>query len=337
MTALLEIENLNVSFGQGADAVQAVLGASLSIDPGQTLCLVGESGSGKSTIALALMHLLPQSAAQVSATRITFDGRSLLGADEAELSKIRGQRLAMIFQDPMTSLNPVLTVGYQLSEAIRLHEPIAAQEARRRSLRLLDQVRIPDATSRLNSYPHQLSGGMRQRVMIAMALACNPKMLIADEPTTALDVTVQAQILSLIMELKQDTGAAVLFITHDLGVVAETADQVAVMYAGRIVEQGAVSDIFDRPAHAYTAGLLNSMLDPRDANRAERLMEIRGNIPRLARDPQGCSFAPRCDLAVGDCSVGRLDRITVAGRHETMCRRPGDVATRFATKGTAHA
>ena len=337
MTALLEIEDLNVSFGGGADAVQAVLGVSLSIDSGKTLCLVGESGSGKSTIALALMHLLPQRAAQVNAARITFDGRSLLDANEAELSKIRGRRLSMIFQDPMTSLNPVLTVGYQLGEAIRLHEPIGMQDARRRSLRLLDQVRIPDAASRLNSYPHELSGGMRQRVMIAMALACNPKMLIADEPTTALDVTVQAQILSLIMELKQETGAAVLLITHDLGVVAETADQVAVMYAGRIVEQGAVSDIFDRPAHAYTAGLLNAMLDPGDADRGGRLPEIPGNIPRLVRRPQGCAFAPRCDLVITDCTVGDLDRIALRSGHETTCRRHDAVVGRVAARGGADA
>ena len=324
MSPLLEVDNLSVSFGSGPSAVRAVDKVSFSLDAGRTLCLVGESGSGKSTAALALLGLLPR-AANVSATRLAFADEALLEVGEARLSAIRGREIAMIFQDPMSSLNPAFTVGYQIAEAILLHEPVARSEARRRAMALLDRVRIPDARRRLDAYPHELSGGMRQRVMIAMALACRPKILIADEPTTALDVTVQAQILSLIMELKRELGAAVLLITHDLGVVAEIADDVAVMYAGRIVEKGPALAVFDRPAHAYTLGLLGAAPHPGRARRHAKLIEIKGQIPRLDRPTPGCAFAPRCAYVAPGCAAPLAAPISVDARHDTRCVRHDDL------------
>ena len=336
-TPLLEVEGLSVTFGNGAAAVRAVAEVSLSLAAGRTLCLVGESGSGKSTIALALLRLLPAGAARIRAARATFAGESLLDMTEQRLSAVRGRAIAMIFQDPMSSLNPSLTVGYQIAEAIRLHEPVGEAAARRRVLLLLERVRIPDARRRLGAYPHELSGGMRQRVMIAMALACNPRLLIADEPTTALDVTVQAQILTLIMELKRETGAAVLLITHDLGVVAEMADDVAVMYAGGIVEQGAVADVFDRPAHAYTIGLIGALPRVGGDRRQARLSEIRGTIPRLTRRIEGCAFAPRCDYAQPPClCTPRALRVAEPG-HVTSCIRHSELAALAALPEPQHA
>ena len=320
MTApVLQVENLGVSFGVEPNALHAVREVSFSLSAGETLCLVGESGSGKSVTALALLNLLPPRSARISASRLALEGRSLLGLGERELSHIRGKAISMIFQEPMSSLNPALTVGYQLAEAVRLHGPVSAAAARRDALAILDKVRIPDAARRLDEYPHQLSGGMRQRVMIAMALACRPRVLIADEPTTALDVTVQAQILELIGDLKADFGTAVLFITHDLGVVAEIADRVAVMYAGRIVEEGEVSQIFDDPAHGYTHGLLSTLAV---ANRhAQRLPEIPGSTPRILGADMGCSFAPRCAFAEPQCRTMELHMAEIAPGHVTRCRR----------------
>jgi peptide/nickel transport system ATP-binding protein len=326
MTPLLEIEKLSVTFGHGTYGVRAVTDVSFTLAPGRTLCLVGESGSGKSTVALALLRLLSSGSAQVDAGRASFAGESLLGMSEARLADLRGREIAMIFQDPMSSLNPAFTVGFQIIEAIRLHERIDAAAAERRALSLLERVRIPDARRRLDSYPHQLSGGMRQRVMIAMAMACRPKLLIADEPTTALDVTVQAQILMLMSELKRETGAAVLLITHDLGVVAEMADEVAVMYAGGIVEQGPVDDIFDRPAHAYTIGLLGAVPHVGAARRHARLSEIRGGIPKLTRRIEGCAFAPRCDHALPACTATPRSAHLAAAGHVTTCIRHAELA-----------
>ena len=317
---VLAVEGLTVGFAGGAQPLIAVNDISFSLASGRTLCLVGESGSGKSVSMLAVLGLLPERTARVEAARIALENQSIIGLSAARLAAIRGGVVSMIFQDPMTSLNPALTIGFQIVEAIRLHERVARSEARRRAIDLLDRVRIPDPARRFQDYPHQLSGGMRQRVMIAMALACRPRVLIADEPTTALDVTVQAQILALIDELKQEFGTAVLLITHDLGVVAEMADDVAVMYAGRIVEYGPVAQVFDRPAHAYTMGLL-AALPGRNGERGRRLREIPGSVPRLDRLPPGCAFAPRCSYAVDACTRTEPRLAAAAGAHQTACIR----------------
>jgi len=321
---LLAVDRLTVTFGKGTQAVTAVRGVSFALSPGRTLCLVGESGSGKSVSAMAILGLLPPRSAHVEADRIALEGSSLLGLSSAQFSKIRGGVVSMIFQDPMTSLNPALTVGFQIVEAIRLHERLSNRAARARAIEMLERVRIPDATRRFRSYPHQMSGGMRQRVMIAMALACRPKVLIADEPTTALDVTVQAQILSLMDELKREFNTAVLLITHDLGVVAEMADEVAVMYAGRIVEQGPVSEIFDRPAHGYTLGLLSARPE-NDSGTAGRLNEIPGSVPRLSQLPKGCTFAPRCVHAIAQCTEAEPPVVEVSRGHLSACIRYGSL------------
>jgi peptide/nickel transport system ATP-binding protein len=320
MSALLEIANLSVAFG----AVRAVDDVSVTLAPGKTLCLVGESGSGKSTVALAIMRLLPDRAT-VTADRLALAGEELRDASPARLAALRGKDVSMIFQDPMSSLNPAFTIGFQIAEAIRLHERVGPGEARRRARAMLDRVRIPDAARRLDAYPHELSGGMRQRVMIAMALACSPKLLIADEPTTALDVTIQAQILSLMQELKRELGTAMLLITHDLGVVAEMADDVAVMYAGRVVEQAPVTDLFDRPAHAYTHGLLASVPKRGHGRRRKHLTEIPGVVPRLDRPIAGCAFAPRCDLAIDRCRQERPPQFDAAPLHQSACWRYRDL------------
>ncbi len=252
------------------------------------------SGCGKSVTALSMLRLLPDRIGRTVGGSVHFDGIDLLTLSEAEMRDIRGNRIAMIFQEPMTSLNPVLTVGHQIAEALRVHKGVSREKAREGARRMLEVVRIPDAQSRVDDYPHQFSGGMRQRVMIAMALACSPKLLIADEPTTALDVTIQAQVLKLILELKESTGAAVILITHDLGVVAETCQRVVVMYAGRKVEEASVLELFDRPAHPYTRGLLASIARGRAGARAKRLQEIPGLVPSLKEPIAGCAFAPRC-------------------------------------------
>ncbi|HZY99925.1 MAG TPA: ABC transporter ATP-binding protein [Candidatus Baltobacteraceae bacterium] len=297
--SLLEVKNLRVTFRTEDGPVTAVNGLSLQLGAGETLGIVGESGSGKSVTALSIMRLLAKNAA-VTADRIAFDGENLPEKSEAEMRKIRGHKIAMIFQDPMTSLNPVLTIGEQIAEAVRVHLGLSKHDARDRAVEMLEKVRIPSPAARLNDYPHQFSGGMRQRVMIAMALSCNPQLLIADEPTTALDVTIQAQVLELMNELQQETGAAIILITHDLGVVAEVCKNVLVMYGGNMVEYGTAEQIFGDPGMPYTQGLLASL--PRlDDTEHRRLEPIKGQPPNLLNLPPGCAFAPRCIYRMAIC------------------------------------
>ncbi|HTX59530.1 MAG TPA: ABC transporter ATP-binding protein [Verrucomicrobiae bacterium] len=298
--ALLEVKNLRTTFRTEDGPVTAVNGLSFSLGAGETLGIVGESGSGKSVTSLSIMRLLARNAA-VSADAISFEGRNLPDLSEAEMRKIRGHRIAMIFQDPMTSLNPVLTIGEQIAEAVRLHLGLNKREARDRVVEMLDKVRIPEARKRLGDYPHQFSGGMRQRVMIAMALSCSPQLLIADEPTTALDVTIQAQILELMNEMQAETGAAIILITHDLGVVAEVCKNVLVMYGGNMVEYGSAEQIFETPKMPYTQGLLASLPRLDDSGR-RRLEPIKGQPPNLLRLPPGCAFAPRCTYRMPICA-----------------------------------
>jgi oligopeptide/dipeptide ABC transporter ATP-binding protein len=326
--ALLEVEGLKTWFTGDSGTVKAVDDVSLRVARGETLALVGESGSGKSVTSLSIMRLVPEPGRHV-AGRIRFAGRDLETLGEPALRRIRGREMAMIFQEPMTSLNPVWTIGDQLREAIRLHEPDA--DARGRALAMLEKVGIADPEARLGDYPHQLSGGMRQRVMIAMALACGPQLLIADEPTTALDVTIQAQILDLMRQLQRSAGGmAMLFITHNLGVVAEIADRVAVMYGGRIVEEGTVDAIFERPRHPYTIGLLGSIprVDraAREAGRKRRLPAIPGNVPAPSALPPGCAFAPRCGFAEPACAAAMPELEAVADGHRSRCRRWREIA-----------
>ena len=298
--ALLEVCNLRTTFRTEDGPVTAVNGLSFSVAPGETLGLVGESGSGKSVTSLSIMRLL-SSNASVSSDGIFFDGEDLLKKPETEMRKIRGNKIAMIFQDPMTSLNPVLTVGEQVEEAVRLHLGYGKRDARDKAIAMFEKVRIPSPKARLGDYPHQFSGGMRQRVMIAMALSCNPRLLIADEPTTALDVTIQAQILELMNEMQAETGAAIILITHDLGVVAEVCKNVLVLYGGNLVEYGSAQQIFADPKMPYTQGLLASL--PRlDESEPVRLVPIEGQPPNLLNLPPGCAFAPRCAHRMDVCS-----------------------------------
>jgi oligopeptide/dipeptide ABC transporter ATP-binding protein len=296
---LLSVEELSISFPGERGRVRVVDRVSLSIEAGETLALVGESGCGKSMTALAVMRLVPKPGRIEEGSRIAFDGRDLLALPVPEMRDVRGARIGMIFQEPMTSLNPVTTVGEQVMEAIVLHADTSREAARARVLELFGQVGIPDRTSRFDAYPHQLSGGLKQRVMIAMAMAMRPKLLIADEPTTALDATIRAQILELLRDLSAKTGTAVLLITHDFGVVNEAADRVAVMYAGQIVEQGTRMELLSRPRHPYTQGLLRSI--PRPEARGQRLEEIKGAVPRPGHWPTGCRFHPRCPFAFEPC------------------------------------
>ena len=289
--ALLEIDNLRVEFPTQGAVMHAVDGVSLQLDEGEVLGIVGESGSGKSVTMMALMGLIGYPG-RVRAEQLRFAGQDLLGLSDRQRRALVGKDVAMIFQDPTTSLNPCFTIGFQLMEVLRLHLQMDKASARKRATELLEQVGIPAASSRLNDYPHQMSGGMNQRVMIAMAIACNPRLLIADEPTTALDVTIQAQILDLMRDLRNRLGTSVILITHDLGVIAEMADRVAVMYGGRIVEQAAVNELFDHPMHPYTQGLLGSI--PVLGKVLERLDVIPGSVPNLINLPPGCRFAPRC-------------------------------------------
>ena len=318
---LLEVRGLVTAFRTRAGVLRAVDGVSFSIAAGETLALVGESGCGKSVTAFSLMRLVADPPGRIAAGEVLFEGRDLLKLPDAQLRAVRGDRMAMIFQEPMTSLNPVMTVGDQIVEAIRQHRPVSRREALARAVALLEEVRIPDAGRRAADYPHRLSGGMRQRVMIAMALACEPRLLIADEPTTALDVTIQAQVLDLIDALKARSGLAVLLITHDLGVVAQHAQRVAVMYAGRIVEEAQTDALFAAPAHPYTEGLLASI--PRPGTRAERLREIPGMVPSLAEMPAGCAFAPRCERAQARCRTERPALEPRAGGGRVACFAPG--------------
>ena len=301
--SLLEVENLQTHFATPDGVVRAVEGVSFYVNAGETLAIVGESGCGKSVTAMSILRLIQEPPGKISG-RITFDGRDLLALSEAAMRDIRGNQISMIFQEPMTSLNPVLTVGRQIGETLRLHQRLSARDAERKAIEMLNLVGIPAAARRVREYPHQLSGGMRQRVMIAMALACNPKLLIADEPTTALDVTIQAQILDLMRELKQRVGAAIMLITHDLGVVAEMAERVVVMYAGRKVEEAPVGEIFARPLHPYTRGLLGSVpklgSSLQDGGRG-KLAEISGLVPSLRQRIEGCPFAGRCPMATELC------------------------------------
>ena len=300
--ALLDIKNLSVEFPTRRGRVRAVEGVDLSIDEGEVVGIVGESGSGKSVSALAVMGLVAEPG-RVEAERLSFDGRDLRALGAAERRAITGRDVAMIFQEPMTSLNPCFTVGFQIAEALAVHEGGSRRARRRRVIELLEQVGIPDARSRLNAYPHQLSGGMNQRVMIAMAIACNPRLLIADEPTTALDVTIQRQILDLLLDLQRQRGMALILITHNMGVVAQTAQRVVVMYAGQVMEEGKAADIFVRPRHPYTAALLDAL--PERAEGKKRLAAIPGVVPGLSDRPSGCLFNPRCRYASDRCLAER--------------------------------
>jgi peptide/nickel transport system ATP-binding protein len=319
---LLAVEDLKTHFFTSEGTVHALDGVSFAIAPGETLGIVGESGCGKSVTALSILRLLPRKGARVVGGRVLFEGRDLLPLPEGEMRKIRGNRIAMIFQEPMTSLNPVHTIGAQIAEAVRIHQRLSPAAARARAADMLRLVHIPDAPHRLADYPHQFSGGMRQRAMIAMALACNPKLLIADEPTTALDVTIQAQILRLMLELKERIGAAIMLITHDLGVVAETCQRIIVMYAGRTVEEASVLELFDRPAHPYTRGLLASIPHRSSANR--RLAEIPGTVPSLREPIAGCAFAPRCPIAIDRCRSEAPPMLALAPGHRAACFRAAE-------------
>ena len=316
---LLQIEGLRTVFRGPKGDVPAVDGVTLSVPAGKTLGIVGESGCGKSMLSLSVMRLVPNPG-RVADGRVLFEGQDLLTLPPSAMRGIRGNRIAMIFQEPMTSLNPVFTVGHQITEAMRAHDRRASRaELRTRAVAALDRVRIPAAVRRFDDYPHQMSGGMRQRVMIAMALSCNPDLLIADEPTTALDVTVQAQILDLLRDLQQQTGMAIILITHDLGVVAEMVDEVAVMYAGRVVERAGGTDIFDDPQHPYTLGLLGSI--PKIEETRDRLLAIEGSVPAPFALPDGCRFHPRCVFAAGQCTEVDPPLIPLGTAHEAACIR----------------
>jgi len=320
MSHLLEVRNLQTHFPTRAGLVRAVNGVSFHLDRGELLGLVGESGCGKSITALSIMRLIAPPG-KIAGGDIVFDGKNLLQMSEPEMRQMRGDDIAMIFQDPMTSLNPVFTVGEQIAEALRLHRKLSRKDARLAAINAMREVAIPDPARRTDDYPHQLSGGMRQRVMIAMALACNPKLLIADEPTTALDVTIQAQILELLDELRRSRELAVLLITHDLGVVAEVADRVAVMYTGKIVEESPVEELFARPRHPYTEGLLRSVpkLTAAHVAKKERLETIEGVVPRPTDLPPGCHFAPRCQFRVPRCTEGEIPLYDLEGGVKVRC------------------
>ncbi len=313
---VLSVSDLTVCFA-GAPA-NVVDGVSFSVKRGKTLAIVGESGCGKSVTSMALMGLLPGTA-KVAASTSTLIDEALLGMSDERLLDVRGNRMAMIFQEPMTSLNPVFTIGEQIAESVIRHQGLSARDARQRALQMLEKVRVPDAAQRLDAYPHELSGGMRQRAMIAMALANDPALIIADEPTTALDVTIQAQILSLIANLQAETGTAMILITHDLGVVAEVADDVMVMYAGRVVESGPVKTLFDDPQHPYTIGLMGSM--PSIGPREGRLATINGRVPTPAEMPTGCRFAGRCPFVIQACREERPPLLELFPGHFAACIR----------------
>jgi oligopeptide/dipeptide ABC transporter ATP-binding protein len=317
MTGLLSVRDLRTSFFTSDGEVRAVDGVSFDLATGKTLGLVGESGCGKSVTALSVMRLLAKRAGRITGGEIVYRGANLVDHSENEMRSIRGNEISMIFQEPMTSLNPVVTAGGQIGEAVRLHQGVSAREARNRAIEMLRLVKIAEPEKRIKDYPHQLSGGMRQRVMIAMALSCNPKLLIADEPTTALDVTIQAQILDLIGDLQARLGMAVLLITHDLGVVAEHADQVAVMYAGRVVERASPQGIFARPLHPYTVGLMNSM--PGAQGRRKRLEAIPGIVPSPLDWPSGCRFRTRCSRSDDVCGVAQPELLQVEADHWVSC------------------
>jgi peptide/nickel transport system ATP-binding protein len=314
---LLSVQDLKVYFHLNQRLAQAVDGVSYEVRKGETVCLVGESGCGKTVSALTTLGLIPQPPGEIAGGQVLFKGQNLLDLGDDEMQKIRGNHIAMVFQEPMTSLNPVFTVGDQVQEAIMVHEKVSKTELRQRSVQLLEDVGLPAPEERLADYPHQLSGGQRQRVMIAMALACNPEVVIADEPTTALDVTIQAQILNLFGELQRERDLSLLYITHDLGVVANIADRIYIMYAGIIVEQGSAPEIFHDPHHPYTQGLLASL--PNRAKRGARLHSIPGTVPDPAYKPGGCPFHPRCNLAIETCQSRFPEMCDYGNGHQSRC------------------
>ena len=315
---VLEVEDIHTRFHTRDGTIYAVNGVGFDLDEGELLGVVGESGCGKSVTMLSMLKLLPMPPAEIVSGRACLDGKDLMALDAEELRRVRGAEVGFIFQDPMTSLNPVLTIGYQLMEPLRTHLGMGRSAARQRAVEMLDRVGIPSAQDRLSAFPHQFSGGMRQRVMIAIALACNPKLLIADEPTTALDVTIQAQILDLIKDLRRQFGIAIIWITHDLGVLAGLADRIVIMYAGKIVERADVSSLYGRPQHPYTRGLLGTL--PRlDGTRADRLATIPGQPPHLSEPPRGCPFASRCPHAFDACRRENPPLLQVGDGHEVAC------------------
>jgi peptide/nickel transport system ATP-binding protein len=319
MTALLEVRDLRTHFATEGGEFRAVDGVSFALERGRTLGIVGESGCGKSVTSLSIMGLVPQPPGRIAGGEVLFEGVDLLKLDHARMSELRGNKLSMIFQEPMTSLNPVFTVGDQIIEGILRHRDVSPAEARERAIEMLRRVRIPSPERRIDDYPHKMSGGMRQRVMIAMALACNPQLLIADEPTTALDVTIQAQILELMRNLRDELGTAIMLITHDLGVIAELAHDVIVMYAGRIVEQVDVTRLFADPQHPYTIGLLGSI--PKLHLKQDRLAAIEGIVPNPVSMPKGCRFNPRCPFAVDKCRAEEPPLMEVRPGHLAACWR----------------
>lgn len=318
MTTLLEVKGLKTQFFTQDGVVRAVNGISYELNEGETLGIVGESGCGKSVSVMSLMRLIPMPPGKIVGGEALFEGRDLMGISDDEMRSVRGNKIAMIFQDPMTSLNPVLTIGQQVSEALELHLGMNKTEGRQRTIELLEMVGIPSAADRVDDYPHQFSGGMRQRVMIAMGLSCNPQLLIADEPTTALDVTIQAQIVDLVNKLREEIGMAIIWITHDLGVVAGLADRVAVMYAGFIVEEASVKELYGNPRHPYTIGLLGSL--PRlDDEHGRRLVSIEGLPPDLIALPEGCPFYARCNYRFDKCKTENPSLELVGPSHKVAC------------------
>lgn len=335
MSAILEVEDLRVDIPVSAGMLHPVQGLNFSVGRGETLCIVGESGCGKSLTSLALMDLLPSKATR-SAKKLILDGEDLTTASNNRMSDIRGNKMAMIFQEPMTSLNPAYTIGNQLQEALLRHRKVSSEEARERAIFLLEKVGITGAASRLGQYPHQLSGGLRQRVMIAMSLMCGPEMIIADEPTTALDVTIQAQILLLLAELQKEFNMGMILITHDLGVVARVADRVAVMYAGQVVETGTATQVFDNPTHPYTQGLLECIPIPGKTERGSPLGSIPGIVPSLVGELNGCHFAERCRYSKNECMTGQIGfQDGMEDGHVYRCVLDKDACAANFTKGAA--
>ena len=330
---LLEVRDLRVEFDTYGGVVKAVRGVNFAVAPGKTLAVVGESGCGKSVTVQSLMGLIPQPPGRITSGSVKFQGREILGLPPKEANKVRGKEIGMIFQDPMTSLNPTMTVGKQIVETLRYHENITPEEGRRRAIELLEQVQIPEPAARVDAYPFQFSGGMRQRVMIAMAIACNPKLLIADEPTTALDVTVQAQILNLMKKLQRERGMSIILITHDLGVVAQMADDVAVMYAGQVVEYGSVDSIFFHSSHPYTLGLRSAMPGHEEGPKNEpkrKLKPIEGAPPDLFHPPVGCGYAARCPYAMKACETKMPALWELEPGHASRCWLHHETASRHA-------
>ena len=317
--AELEVKNLKVNFASGDDDITAVNSISYDLRKGETLAIVGESGSGKTVSALSILRLIPEPAGEIVRGEILFNSSDILKLNSKALRSIRGKEIAMIFQDPMTALNPVYTIGNQIEEAVLRDIKLSKNEKQSRVIELLRRVEIPDPEKNINAYPHELSGGMRQRVMIAMALACNPRILIADEPTTALDVIIQAQVLDLLKDIQKETGMSIILITHDLGIVKDIAQRGLIMYAGEIVECGTVDQIFSSPLHPYTKGLINSVPKLGGAGKNERLKEIKGNIPALNQLPTGCPFHPRCPDAMNECAVSKPSLQNIDGDHQVSC------------------